>query len=84
MNSSVQYSALTRLLARNNRIHDLREILSRMPVVLGEEEADGMGSKGTGFNSEFNPFQDLQEEIDREVRASLVTCWLAMPEPLDD
>ena len=84
MNSSVQYSALTRLLAHNNRAHDLGEILSRMPVVLGEEEADGMGSKGTDFNSAFNPFQDLQEEIDREVRASLVTCWLAMPEPLED
>ncbi len=80
MNSSVQYSALTRLLAHNNRVHDLGEILSRMPVVLGEEEEDGMGSKGT----EFNPFQDLQEEIDREVRASLVTCWLAMPEPLEE
>ncbi len=80
MNNNVQYSALTRLLAHNNRIHDLGEILSRMPVVLGEEEADGMGYKGTGFN----PFQDLQEEIDREVRASLVTCWLAMPEPLEE
>ncbi len=80
MSSSVQYSALTRLLAHNNRAHDLGEILSRMPVVLGEEEADGMGSNGT----ELNPFQDLQEEIDREVRASLVTCWLAMPEPLEE
>ncbi len=56
MSSSVQYSALTRLLAHNNRAHDLGEILSRMPVVLGEEEADGMGSKGT----EFNPCLDLQ------------------------
>ena len=79
MNSSVQYSALTRLLGHNNRAHDLGELLSRMPVVLGDGEGDGMGSKGTGCN----PFQDLQEEIDREVRASLVTCWLAMPEPLD-
>ena len=81
MSNSVQYSAITRLLAHNNRVHDLGEILSRMPVVLGEGEADGMmGSNGTGFN----PFQDLQEEIDREVRASLVTCWLAMPEPLEE
>ena len=84
MNSSVQYSALTRLLTHNNRVHDLGEILSRMPVVLGEEEGDGMGSKGIGFNQEFNPFAELQEEIDREVRASLVTCWLAMPEPLEE
>ena len=37
MSNSVQYSALTRLLAHNNRIHDLGEILSRMPVVLGRE-----------------------------------------------
>ena len=80
MSSSVQYSALTRLLAHNNRIHDLGEILSRMPVVLGDEGTDGMGSKGT----DFNPFQDLQEEIDREVRASLVTCWLVMPDSLED
>ena len=80
MSNSVQYSALTRLLAHNNRAHDLGEILSRMPVVLGDEGKDRMGSKGTGFN----PFQDLQEEIDRESRASLVTCWLAMPEPLEE
>ena len=80
MSNSVQYSALTRLLAHNNRIHDLGELLSRMPVVLGEEEADGMGSKGTGFN----PFQDFAGRDRPEVRASLVTCWLAMPEPLEE
>jgi hypothetical protein len=27
-----------------------------------------------------NPFAELQDEFEREVRASLVTCWLAMPE----
>ena len=72
---SVQYSALTRLLKHNNRAHDLADILNRMPVVLGEEE-DRIGSESNNFN----PFGELQEEIDREIRSSLVTCWLALPE----
>tara|TARA_B100000745_G_scaffold129189_1_gene84259 strand:- start:274 stop:423 length:150 start_codon:yes stop_codon:yes gene_type:complete len=46
-----------------------------MPVVLGEEE-DRIGSESNNFN----PFGELQEEIDREIRSSLVTCWLALPE----
>ena len=72
---SVQYSALTRLLKHNNRAHDLGDILNRMPVVLGEEE-ERIGSESNNFN----PFGELQEEIDREIRSSLVTCWLALPE----
>jgi hypothetical protein len=46
-----------------------------MPVVVGEEE-NRMGSESDNFN----PFEELQEEIDREIRSSLVTCWLALPE----
>ena len=72
---SVQYSALTRLLKHNNRAHDLGDILNRMPVVLGGEE-ERIGSESNNFN----PFGELQEEIDREIRSSLVTCWLALPE----
>ena len=71
---SVQYSALTRLLKHNNRVHDLVDILNRMPVGLGQGE-DRIGSE----SNDFNPFGELQEEIDREIRSSLVTCWLALP-----
>ena len=72
---SVQYSALTRLLKHNNRAHDLVEILNHMPVGLGEGGV-WMGSE----SNDFDPFGELQEEIDREIRSSLVTCWLALPE----
>ena len=33
---------------------------------------------------ESNPIADLQDDIDKEVRASLVACWFAMPRELDD
>jgi hypothetical protein len=56
MDSSVQYSALNRLLTHNNRVHDLGEILNRMPVGTGDGEADEVGSIGTEINAEFNPF----------------------------
>ena len=71
---SVQYSALTRLLKHNNRAHDLVEILNHMPVGLGEG-----GVRIGSESNDFDPFGELQEEIDREIRSSLVTCWLALP-----
>lgn len=80
MNSSVQYSALARLLTQNNRVHDLEEMLCQMPVHFLEVEEDGAGSDEVILN----PFAELQDERDREMRASLVTCWLAMPEPEED
>ncbi len=80
MSSSVQYSAFTRLLTLNNRVHDLEELLYQMPVFLGEGAAEITPSVETSLS----PLSEMQDEIDREVRASLVTCWLAMPEPLDD
>ncbi len=80
MNSSVQYSALTRLLTLNNRVHDLEEMLLQMPVYLLEVDEDGNGSDKVSLN----PFAELQDERDRESRASLVTCWLAMPEPEEE
>jgi hypothetical protein len=79
MSSSVQYAALARLLTHNNRVHDLEEMLNRMPVPASETEYDGP-PEDLGAN----PFADLQDEMDREVRASLVHCWLAMPEPYED
>ncbi len=80
MNSSVQYSALTRLLTQNNRVHDLEEMLRQMPVHLLEVDEDGAGSDEISLN----PFAELQDERDREARASLVTCWLGMPDPEED
>ena len=75
MSTSVPYAALARLLTHNNRVHDLEEVLDHMQVpsdypteLEPQEEA-----------LEINPFSEIQNEIDREARASLVTAWLAMP-----
>lgn len=79
--SSVQYSALTRLLSHNNRVHDLEETLRQMNAPLIQVAATDEGLYEEGILS---PIADLQEDIDREVRASLVTCWLGIPAPTDD
>ena len=79
MSSNVQYAALARLLDHNNRVHDLQDILSRMQVTIGETDQAELPEE-----LQINPLSDLQNEIDREVRASLVSCWLAMPEMYED
>ena len=79
MNSSVQYAALARLLTHNNRVHDLEEMLNRLQLPVGEAEYDELPE-----GLRVNPLAELQDEMDREVRASLVHCWLAMPEPYED
>ena len=79
MSSNVQYAALARLLDHNNRVHDLEEMLNQMQVTIGETEQDELPE-----GLQINPLADLQDEIDREVRASLVSCWLAMPEIYED
>ena len=79
MSSNVQYAALARLLDHNNRVHDLEDMLNRMQVTTGESEQDELPE-----GLRINPLADLQNEIDREVRASLVSCWLAMPEVYED
>jgi hypothetical protein len=79
MSSNVQYAALARLLDHNNRVHDLEDLLNRMQVTVGEAESDELPEA-----LRINPLADLQNEIDREVRASLVSCWLAMPEIYED
>ncbi len=76
MNSSAQYAALTRLLTLNNRVHDLLELQRQMPVHLGSVPPEDYWEEAPE-----TPFTQLQDEIDREARASLVTCWLAMPDP---
>ena len=79
MSSSVQYAALARLLTHNNRVHDLEEMLNRMPVPSGDTELADLPQ-----GLQINPFADLQDEMDREVRTSLVHCWLAMPAGPDE
>lgn len=79
MSSNVQYAALARLLDHNNRVHDLQDILRRMQVTIGETDQAELPEE-----LQINPLADLQNEIDREVRASLVSCWLAMPEMYED
>ena len=83
MPSNAQYSALTRLLSHNTRVHELEDLLLRLPV---PEESDyqDFDSLDIGDEQFTNPIADLQDDIDKEVRASLVACWFAMPMDLDD
>ena len=87
MTTNAQYSALTRLLTHNNRVHQLEDLLLQMPAPVG---AAMEWSDTPAFGSEFdsgtdsNPIADLQDDIDKEVRASLVACWFAMPREFDD
>ena len=83
MPSSAQVSALTRLLSHNTRVHELEDLLLRLPVsedMVAEDE----DSLDIEYEQYSNPIADLQEDIDKEVRASLVACWFAMPIELDD
>ena len=75
MSSSVQYSALTGLLSHNNRAHDLEEIMKRLVPTEYPYQVDLEYQE-----LPINPFAELQDEFEKEVRASLVTCWLAIPE----
>ena len=79
MSISVQYTALARLLTHSNRVHDLNDIMREMPLPNDYPQQDDVEYEDLPLN----PFAELQDEIDREVRASLVTCWLALPEPED-
>ncbi len=87
MNSLTQYAALARLLELNNRVHDLQNELNQMPLPQSlapgelpslEEPLEERGEAWFEVVA-LNRVGRLQEEIDREVRASLVTAWLGMP-----
>ncbi len=83
MATQAQYSALTRLLSHNTRTHELEDLLLRLPLPEDEIRADvPLQAIADGWYS--NPIADLQDDLDREVRASLVACWFAMPMELDD
>jgi hypothetical protein len=73
MNSSLQCSSLTRLLTLNNQVHDLESQLRRETLPQGWRE----GSTALAVGGP-NRIAEMQEEIDRWVRASLTTCWLGM------
>ena len=74
MSSSLQYSTLTRLLALNNQVHDLENQLLGVAVPRGR-----LDPVVTVTVPSSNQIAEIQEEIDRGVRASLITCWLGMP-----
>lgn len=75
MNDSMQYPPLARLLALNNRVHDLENGLRQelLPALAREYAA-------LGGSPPFSRIAEMQEEMDQSVRASLMTCWLGMPE----
>tara|TARA_B100000315_G_C14122180_1_gene383083 strand:+ start:107 stop:346 length:240 start_codon:yes stop_codon:yes gene_type:complete len=79
MSASLHYSALTRLLTLNNQVHDLENQLRG--VVLS-----GRGKWLDSPVATQGPDQvaQMQEQIDRGVRASLTACWLGMPGELDE
>jgi hypothetical protein len=83
MTSSAQYSALTRLLCHNTRVHELEDLLLRLPLP-EEETCRDEDSLHLEYEHYSNPVSDLQEDIDKEVRASLVASWFALPMDLDD
>ena len=71
MSAKLEYSVLTRLLTLNNQTHDLRRQLLSKSV---PQDRALLDSKARA--SAPNPIAEMQEEIDRSVRASLTTCWL--------
>jgi hypothetical protein len=75
MNSSLPYSALTRLLTLNNQVHDLQNRLLGATVPRLPREALLRPESGLG-----SPIAKMQDEIDQGVRASLATCWLGTDE----
>ena len=71
MNSSLNQPALTRLLVLNNQAYDLARQLERLLLPADQEQEQWLLP---GFIP--SPVADLQDEIDKIDRASLVTCWL--------
>ncbi len=75
MNSSLPYSALTRLLTLNNQVHDLQNRLLGTTVPRLPKEALLRTESALG-----SPIAKMQDEIDQGVRALLATCWLGADE----
>ena len=68
MNSSLSHSALSRLLALSNKAYDLDRQLGNIQIPAGRENLSSQAI--------LIPIADLQDDLDRTVRAGLVTCWL--------
>ena len=83
MPSSAQYSALTRLLCHNTRVHELEDLLLRLPLPDDDICLDDE-SLNLDYEHYSNPISDLQDDIDKEVRAGLVASWFALPIDMDD
>ena len=75
LNNSMQSSVLTRLLTLNSEIHDLETQLRQeeLPRLRLEHHIRFETDKA-------NSIAETQDAIDQGVRASLMTCWLGMPE----
>ena len=71
MSGIISQSALCRLLVLNNKAYDLDIQLRNihLPAGLGDQRESAVFTPG--------PIADLQDDIDRTVRAGLVTLWLA-------
>ena len=79
INNSRQYPPLARLLALNNRVHDLEnDLRQELLPALAREYAS------LGGPVPFCRIAEIQDEIDQGGRASLVTCWLGMPNDRQD
>ena len=75
LNHSMQSSVLTRLLTLNSEIHDLETQLRQEPLPRLRLEHH------VRFETDkMNAIAEAQDAIDQGVRASLMTCWLGMPE----
>jgi len=77
MSASLPYSTLVRLLTLNNQVHDLENRM--MGVELQQISLRTEGPELSGRAAGTNGIAEIQEEIDRGVRASLTACWLGMP-----
>lgn len=87
MSASLPYSTLVKLLTLNNQVHDLEnrmmgvelqqvKVRPNVPKALEfVPEAPEFSGRATGTNR----IAEIQEEIDRGVRASLTACWLGLP-----
>ena len=72
MDHTSQQLPLARLLDLNNRVHDIESRMRLEQIPLG-------ASSGIDPSTPQGQIAEMQEEMDRGVRASLVTCWLGMP-----
>ena len=75
MNGSLQYSALTRLLTLNNRVHDLENRMLAETVPTGPYVNVGALNASDQMVSG-SRIAEIQDEMDRFARASLAACWL--------